>query len=119
MSVHDVVGVRMVTRDCCGWRLKNLEVRAGMTGVPDSQTPNKGRLTVNTVVAKFQGPVQPLQSYNICFHRQVRAKYITLQIIGTSILEINEVVPILPGEGMCKCHNADSAKFYEHSNYPG
>ena len=72
-----------------------------MTRVPDSQTPNKGRLTVNSVVANFCGPVKPLTCYQICFLRQVNAKYVTLQIIGTSMLEINEVVPILPGTFQC------------------
>ena len=103
MRVQDVVGVKIVTRDCCGSRLKNLEIRAGMTRVPDSLAPSKGRLTVNSMVGKFKGPVQPLHSYQICFHKKVNAKYITLQIAGTSILEINEVVPILPGDDLC--HN--------------
>ena len=101
MSVQNIVGVKIVARDCCGSRLKNLEVRAGMERVPDNLPASKKRLTLNTMVAKFKGPVRPLKPYQICFHKLVCAKYITLQIIGTSILEINEVAPILPGDGMC------------------
>ena len=100
MSVGDVVGVKIVRRNDCG--MENLEVRAGLTRVPDSQRPSKGRLWLNTKVAKFSGPANPAQkTYKICFEKQVRAKYITLQILGWASLDINEVSPILPGDGMC------------------
>ena len=96
MGVEDVVGLNIVTRgDCCAERLKNLEVRAGMTRVPDTQ--GKRRLTVNTVVATFPGPAKPRQTYKICFDQEVRAKYVTLQILESSSLEINEVSIIQPG----------------------
>ena len=97
--MNNVVGVWLVTRNCCGQRLRNVEVRAGMNRVPDDkQKPNQDRLTVNTKVATFGGPAHVLSTYRILFDVSlgpVRAKYITLQILGTSYLEINEVAPMI------------------------
>ena len=81
----------------------NLEIRAGMTRVPESQTKKKERLRVNKVVAKFREPVDPLPAYEILFPSKIRAKYITLQVIGRSILDVNEVEPITThGDEMCQ-----------------
>ena len=90
-----VSGVEIVARsDCCGNRLKNIEIRAGMTSVPDGF---KGQLTVNTKVGFFPGPASNGQTFIISFDKRVLAKYITLQNIGEDVLlEINEVT-ILKG----------------------
>ena len=66
-----------------------------MNRVPDDkQKLNQDRLTVNTKVAFFGGPARVLSTYRILF-APVRAKYITLQILGTSHLEINEIAPMI------------------------
>ena len=99
MSERTLVdGVEIVTTDCCVMRLK-VEIRAGMRRVPENQ--RNGRLTVNSKVASFDRIVQPLKSYTLCFHEQVHAKYLTFQIIGTSMLEINELKQILPADKIC------------------
>ena len=75
-------------------RFQNIEVRAGMTSVPDGL---KGRITVNTKVGFFPGPASNGQTFIIKFDKRVLAKYITLQNIGEDVfLEINEVT-ILKG----------------------
>ena len=90
-----ISGVEIVTRyDCCADRVRDIEVRAGMSPVPNGF---KGELTINTKVATFVGPADAnLKTYRINFDRSVLAKYVTLQKIGGHVtLEINEVTPLL------------------------
>ena len=105
-------GVEIVTRSgCCADRVRDIEVRAGMSPVPSGF---KGRLTINTKVATFVGPADAnLKTYRISFDRSVLAKYVTLQKIGGHVtLEINEVTMI---KGMVlvimsMCHYGKVAK---------
>ena len=73
--------------------MKNIEVRAGMTSVPEGF---RGRLTVNREVGFFTGPAESAKAYRILFDKRVLAKYITLQKLGNTVtLEINEVMIIV------------------------
>ena len=87
-------GVEIVRRiDCCEERFQNIEIRAGMDGIPCGF---KGRLTINEEVAFFAGSASaPGENIKIFFDRRVRPKYITIQRIGEGVpLEINEVIMI-------------------------
>ena len=92
MPEEDYVGgVEIVARwGCCADRLKNIEIRAGMTRVPDGF---KGQmLEINTEVGEFPGPASNGQTITINFENIVLAKYITLQNMGRGVnLELNEV----------------------------
>ena len=113
MKTQEVNGVRLVTRLHIS---NNLEIRAGMTRVPESQTKKKARLRVNKMVAKFKEPVDPLPAYEIFFPRKIRAKYITLQVIGHAALDVNEVAPITT-YGDEECQNVPSDGINEGLSY--
>ena len=85
-----VSGVEIAPRyDCCGHKVRNIEIRAGLISVPDGF---KGKLTNNPSVAHFAGPFTTGKNITINFDRKVLAKYITLQSKGQSTtLEVNEV----------------------------
>jgi len=89
-----VSGLEFVPRfDCCAERVRDLEIRAGNSTVPSEFT---GRLTLNTKVAKFDGPAgfgQMHHSIKINFERRILAKYVTIQKIGKGVsLECSEVI---------------------------
>ena len=88
-----VRGVFIFSRYAYGARMKNIEVRAGKTSVPEGF---RGRLTFNRKVGFFTGPAEDAKAYRILFDIKVLAKYITLQKIGEVVtLEINEVMIIV------------------------
>jgi len=81
----------------CWARLRNVEVRAGMTPVPDGFTArDRGyhrdkKLQVNNQCGHFEGPVRGFVSegHNIVFDRPTLAQYVTLQILDKEYLQIN------------------------------
>merc|ERR1712013_636329 len=89
-SPQTVTGVLILNRiNCCGERLKNLEIRAGMTPV---DAGFRGKLAVNKKVGEFAGPGVTGETYTIEFDEEVTAQYITLQLTDpNSILQINEI----------------------------
>ena len=66
--------------DCCGQRLKNLQVRAGV---------NPG--LKNEVVGTFKGPGETGKEYLIPFDREVTAEYISFQIMEKGTLQVNGI----------------------------
>jgi len=90
VSPQTVTGVLILNRiDCCGYRLRNLEIRAGMTPVDEEF---RGKLVVNKKVGEFAGPGVTRETYTIEFDEEVTAQYITLQLTDpNSILQINEI----------------------------
>ena len=84
-------------KDSCWDRLRNVEVRAGMTPVPEGFTAvyrglqSNKKLEVNTPCGHFEGPARGFVSegYTIVFDRPTLAQYITLQILEKQFLQIN------------------------------
>ena len=92
-----MTGLVIVNRaDKFGWRLRNIEIRAGLSPVPSGF---KGLLTVNEKVGLFPGPGQKGKTYNINFAAATSALYVTLQITDkASILNLNEVTVVAEGK---------------------
>ena len=82
-------------KDCCGERLKNVEIRAGMDNVNSTvQAFNlQGRIVANEICGNFEGPGEDGKVYTIKCGAPIFANYITVQIINQeqSILQINEL----------------------------
>ena len=77
----EISSVTVINRkDCCGERLRNLEVRAGM---------NPG--LNNQVVGEFKGPGSTGGVHVIRFEGPVVAQYLTFQLIGKQNLQINGI----------------------------
>ena len=93
--------IEIVNRyDCCGERLKDVVIHAGMIPLP-SRVGN-GWLSINERVAFFKGPSTSKKTENILSDKPVKAKYITIQI-PNDFLQINEVrvfsPPPFPAQG--------------------
>ncbi len=74
-----ITSITVVNRkDCCGQRLMNLEIRAGMENN-----------TNNQVVGFFKGPGETNKEYTIRLAKEVNAGYISIQMKATEILQIN------------------------------
>ena len=81
----------------CWERLVNVEIRAGMAPVPDGFTAQERgadankKLEINSRCGFFAGPPDGFakDGHTIFFDRPILAQYITLQILGTEILQIN------------------------------
>ena len=94
-----ISSVSIVNRkDSNGWRLADIEVRAGMTEVDPHF--NKKRIEVNPVCGNFDGPGKEGEKYTINCKTPIKAKYVTVQIVPKvefpktvpeSILQINEL----------------------------
>ena len=88
-----VSGIEVINRaDCCGNRLKNLEIRAGLDSVPSGTTGNV-LLKQNKRVGYFAGPGGNGETHRIMFTSPTVVKFITLQLIGRNIkyLNLNEI----------------------------
>ena len=96
----NVSSVTIVNRkDSNGWRLKNIEVRAGIHEVEDHSLSQK--IAVNPICGTFEGPGENAKVYNITCKTPIFAKYISIQIVPNvtfpnflpkSILQINELI---------------------------
>ena len=94
-----ISSVTIVNRkDSNGWRLADIEVRAGMTKI----TPlfNRKRIEINPVCGTYDGPGEDGKTYTINCQTPIKAKYVTVQIVPKvefpktvpeSILQINEL----------------------------
>ena len=65
--------------DCCGYRLKDVEVRAGMTKITEGFN---GRLTQNTLCGTLEGPGKNGVAYDITCTTPIPANVVTVQIVG-------------------------------------
>ena len=77
--------------DCCGERLHNVEIRAGLESVTEN---TDGALVsdINTLCSEFEGPGVTGETYKIiCDNGPIEAEYITIQILGTEYLQISEI----------------------------
>lgn len=87
----DLQSVQIFNRaDCCGDRLRDIEVRAGTTKIsPDF----RGRITNNIECGTFAGPGADGANYNITCYPPIKANVVTIQIVssGVQLLQINEV----------------------------
>jgi hypothetical protein len=98
-SEKTISSVTIVNRkDSNGWRLADIEVRAGMTEV--KHLFHNARIEVNPVCGTFEGPGEDGKTYSITCKTPVKAKYVTVQIVPNvefpktvpeSILQINEL----------------------------
>ena len=82
VSPKMVSGIEVINRvDCCGNRLKDLEIRAGLESVPSGTTGNV-LLKQNKRVGYFTGPGVNGKTHRIMFTSPTLGKFITLQLIG-------------------------------------
>ena len=98
-SEKTISSVSIVNRkDSNGWRLADIEVRAGMVEV--EHTFKNNRIEVNPICGTFQGPGADGHTYTITCKTPIKAKYVTVQIVPNitfpnllpeSILQINEL----------------------------
>ena len=84
-------------KNSCWARLRNVEVRAGMMPVPDGFTAydrgnhSNKRIDINSQCGFFAGPPKSFicTGHGIKFEKPTLAQYITLQILGEGVLQIN------------------------------
>jgi hypothetical protein len=85
-----MLGITLTTRfDCCGDRLRDVEIRAGK-----SSTENgfKGQIKVNELCGEFLGPGETGKEHTITCDHAITADYITIQILDDrAILALNEI----------------------------
>ena len=75
--------------DCCGERLQNVTIRAGLLRLAQNF---RGVISINEQCGLFEGPGQNGKQYTINCSSSIAAKYVTVQIVGSrSILQINEI----------------------------
>ena len=76
-----VTSVTIINRwDCCGDRLRNIEIRAGMANNLN-----------NPVVGTFKGPGKTKGVYVIRLSKAVRARFIVILMKGKGYLQINGI----------------------------
>ena len=85
-----ITSITVVNRkDCCGGRLSNLEIRAGMANNLKNQ-----------LVGRFKGPGQTNKEYTFRLSHAVKARYISILMRAKEYLQINGIKlnlhPILP-----------------------
>ena len=90
-----ITGLFVVNRYHFAERLKDLEIRVGNEAVPDGHAGQQ--LTTNVVAGHFTGPGVAGETYEITFGTPVKGKFISLQLLNTGYLQINEVF-LLGGE---------------------
>ena len=86
-----LTGVKLHNRqDCCGNRLKSVEVRAGKHVI---EVNYKGKITANDVCGTFDGPGKNGGVHTVMCEYPISASVITLQIIetGEQILQLDEI----------------------------
>ena len=93
-----VAGVEIFNRvNCCGDRLSNLEIRAGLDPVP-AGTTGQVLLTQNERVGFFAGPGENGGTYKVKFSSPKLVQFITLQLMDKNYLQLNEVKVIASGK---------------------
>ena len=83
-------GITITTRyDCCGDRLRDVEIRAGKMATKDGY---KGPLKLNELCGKFPGPGETGKEHTITCGQTITSDYITIQILDDrAILALNEI----------------------------
>ena len=86
-NAGSVRSVQITNReDCCGQRLKNMEVRFGNTSVMKTeQVP----ISSNTVCGSFGGPGSDGELIVIDCNQTVEGKYVTIQTLDDTVTQIN------------------------------
>ena len=83
-SIVSLKGVQIYNRaDCCGDRLRNIEVHAGKSKVSSH--------THNALCGTFKGPGSTGSVHTIYCSTPIQANVVTLKSLGLSYLQINEV----------------------------
>ena len=98
-SQKTISSVSIVNRkDSNGWRLRDVEVRAGMIKV-ENFFKNQ-RIEVNPICGTFKGPGEDGEKYTITCNTPIKTNYVSVQIVPNitfpnllpeSILQINEL----------------------------
>ena len=86
-----LVGVKIYNRkDCCGNRLKSVEVRAGKKTIDANCN---GKITRNVLCGTFAGPGATGREYTVTCNHPIDASIVTLQIVesGNQFLSLDEV----------------------------
>ena len=88
-------------KDCCGDRLKSLEVRVGPNEVTNAE---KGLISRNTICGMIAGPGKDGEIAVISCNPPIEGKYITLQTLDATVTHINfaEVWGFGNSSGTCK-----------------
>ena len=89
-----VTGVIISTRrDCCGDKLRNVTIRAGLLGL--NRTHSGIIININKLCGIFKGPGNTSMTYTINCTSAIMANYITLQMLGNyTSLQINELATV-------------------------
>ena len=98
--MKNISSVSIVNRkDSNGWRLANIEVRAGINEFKDSSNGEK-KVDINQVCGRFLGPGEDGKTYYINCDTAILAKYVIVQIVPNctypaplkkTYLHINEI----------------------------
>ena len=98
--MKNISSVSIVNRkDSNGWRLANIEVRAGINEFKDSSNGEK-KVDINQVCGRFMGPGDNGKTYTINCDTAILATYVTIQIVpnftypapfNKTYLQINEI----------------------------
>ena len=97
-------------KTCCGERLKNVEVRAGLETLPKN---HRGKINKNKICNTFEGPGEDGKVVTIRCDSLIKADYITVQILGNdSILEVNEMDLIIPTGSPYTMHSGRRADIF-------
>ena len=84
-------GVKIYNRqDCCGNRLKSVEVRVGKQTI---DTNFKGKITENSLCGTFVGPGVNAGVHKVTCNPPIVGNIVTLQIVesGNQVLQLDEV----------------------------
>ena len=86
----NMLGITLTTRsDCCGERLRDVQIRAGKNSIDKNV---KGPLNINEVCGVFSGPGETGRQHTITCNKPIAAEYVTIQILDDrAILALNEI----------------------------
>jgi len=99
MKVGIVHSVKIINRkNCCGDRLKNLDVRAGLSKVDENK---QGIITENRICGHYKGPGSNGETIVINCKEAIKSRYVTIQLMTNqkSTLSLAEVEAY--GTGIC------------------
>ena len=99
MKVGMVHRVKIINRkNCCGNRLKNADVRAGLSKVDVDKT---GIITENSFCGNYKGPGSNGETIVINCKEAIKSRYVTLQLMNNEKSTLNLAEVEVYGKGIC------------------
>ena len=84
-------------KDCCGDRLKDVEVRVGISGIGETK---QGVITENSFCGNYSGPGSNGERIVIDCMEAIESKYVTLQLMTDEKTILNLAEVEVYGKGM-------------------